>query len=82
MKQPRRPQVNRPRPHHHQHQPEISTAHLLQEQEVPSSRSPRKADPCHPQEIKQERGLDRHREAEEEEHPLPPEELCRQGMAS
>lgn len=79
VKQPRCPQVDRPRPHCHQRQPARTTPHLLQEQEVPPARPPRKADPCHPQAHDEARGNHDHREAEEEAEPLPPEELCRQG---
>lgn len=49
--------------------------------QVPSPRPPIQADPCHPPKAHQARVVARHREAEEEEHPLPPAQVRRQGIS-
>jgi len=78
--QPRRPQVHRPRPHHHQRHTAPTAASVLQEQEVRPARPPTQADPRHPPPPDQARAGTRHREVQEEARPLPAKEVCRQGV--
>ena len=77
--QPRHPQVDRPRPHRHQRQAKGPASPLLQDQEVPPSRPPTQADPCHPPQTLP--GGQRKEVGEDEEAPvtLPPTEICCQG---
>lgn len=80
LTQPRRPQVHRPRPDHHQRKPARSASPFLPKEEVPATRPPRKADSRYPPPIIARGRCPCHREAKEEAETLPSEELRCQGM--
>jgi hypothetical protein len=77
--QPRSPKVNRKGPHSHQRQPTLATTPVLQEQEVPTPRSPTKANPRHSKTFEQAREREDFGEDEEAGYPLPCTEVCYQG---
>jgi hypothetical protein len=65
--------------HSHQRQPTSTTPSVLQEQEVPSPRSPTKANPSHPKTPEQAREREDPVEDEEAGDSLSSAEVCHQG---
>jgi hypothetical protein len=77
--QPRPPQIHRQSPDRDQRQPTISTAVVLQEEEVPAVGSTTETDEGHQEEVEQEGGGVGDGEAEEEADAFSDEEVCCQG---
>lgn len=77
--QPRPPQVDRPRPDHHQRQATTPAPPVLQEQEVHAPRPPPQADSCHPPPPFRRGRLQEAGEDEEARPALPPTQIRYQG---